>query len=549
MFVGGQQVEVMVLGLDPGGGVVGVGEEREEAVVVFLRDGIELVGVAAGAVHGEAEGAAAHLFDQLEERFVAFDREIGDVLFGDVEDGAEVAGGGEEFVDLRGAGFGAAPVDEFVAGELLDQETVPGFVFVEGFDDVIAVAPHAFGVLGLFGVEVLAGGVDVAGGVEPLAAPAFAVARGGEELVDQLFVVPPCFAKRSQIFGRGGEAGEVEVGAADELFGGGVGAEGEAFGFEGSEEKLIDGGADPGFGPDLGEGGGGGLLEGPKAALGGGEGGILFAGEGAFGLVGGDEFAEVAAVDPFADAVDFGVGEGGAGAFGRHVVAGDAADEEAAGGVAFDDDGAVGAALEDVGHGVEAEAGGGGAFPVAAGAAGEEDGGEGGGGFGGGKGGGAGFDPLLDSVKFGVGDLLSVDGGRHLARGDFGPEEAVGGFALGDDGAVVAAAEGAGGGAEVEAELGGALAVAGEAVLGEDGEDVLFVVGGGGEGEGGGEQEEGEEFHARRSRTGWAPVTETSEGVSRRPPLGYCTLAWSRPSWRRTVAIMAGTETRLTTAL
>jgi hypothetical protein len=38
----------------------------------------------------------------------------------------------------------------------------------------------------------------------------------------------------------------------------------------------------------------------------------------------------------------------------------------------------------------------------------------------------------------------------------------------------VAAFEGSGGGAEVEAELGGALAVTGEAVFGEDREDVFF---------------------------------------------------------------------------
>ena len=86
----------------------------------------------------------------------------------------------------------------------------------------------------------------------------------------------------------------------------------------------------------------------------------------------------------------------------------------------------------------------------------------------------------------------------------------------------MAAFEGGGGGAEVESQLGGALAVAGEAVGGEDGENVFFEAwrfgGEGREGEG----EEGES-HAIRSRTGFAPVTVTSDGVSTRPPYGYVT--------------------------
>ncbi len=80
-----------------------------------------------------------------------------------------------------GGGGVVGDASEFIAGELFCEEAVPRHVCAVGADDVVAVVPCVWS----GGVVVVAVGVGVAGGVEPVAAPAFCVVRGGEELVDE----------------------------------------------------------------------------------------------------------------------------------------------------------------------------------------------------------------------------------------------------------------------------------------------------------------------------------------------------------------------------
>ena len=72
-----------------------------------------------------------------------------------------------------------------VAGELLDRELVERHVVVQGFDDPIAIGPHL-----ALAVDRVAVAVGIAGLVEPVAAPAFAVVGGGEELFDVRCIGP-----------------------------------------------------------------------------------------------------------------------------------------------------------------------------------------------------------------------------------------------------------------------------------------------------------------------------------------------------------------------
>jgi len=105
---------------------------------------------------------------------------------------------------------------ELIAGDLGFDEGVVGEVFVEGFDDPVAVTEGVG--IGEFsvGVETV---ICVAGDIEPVAGPAFAVVWGGEEFVDNFgegiggFVFFECF----DLIEGGREASEVEVGAADEV--------------------------------------------------------------------------------------------------------------------------------------------------------------------------------------------------------------------------------------------------------------------------------------------------------------------------------------------
>ena len=73
---------------------------------------------------------------------------------------------------------------ELVAGELLGQEAVVGFVGVERPDDIVAVTPG----VGAEGILPVAVRLGVANEVEPVPPPALAVARRGQQAVDQPLV-------------------------------------------------------------------------------------------------------------------------------------------------------------------------------------------------------------------------------------------------------------------------------------------------------------------------------------------------------------------------
>ena len=127
--------------------------------------------------------------------------------------------------------------------------------------------------------------------------------------------------------GGGREAGEVEVEAAEEGFGGGVVDGVEVVFFEGGEEVVVDGVAGPGGVLDFGgAGGGGGLGEGLEGPEGVGGLGLGFG----FGDGGGGAGVGGAVGDPLAEGFDL---VGGEFLLGGHfevaVVVGDGAEESA----------------------------------------------------------------------------------------------------------------------------------------------------------------------------------------------------------------------------
>ena len=249
-------------------------EDGLDAVVVFLGDGVEFMIVAAGAAYGHAEEAVGGGDDEVVE-FVKAGLFVFDIVF---RAEAEEAGGDP--------GVGVVRV-EFVAGELFLQETIEGFVGVEGVDDVVAIAEGVVAVA----VELVAAGVGIADDVEPVASPAFAVVGRGEELVDEAGpgVGAIIIDEGGDLSGGGREAYEVEIGAANEDGLCGRWGGGEPFGgpFEG--EEVIDSSVGGGGGADR-------FLEGPEFAFGFGDGPIFRRGEGAGGDGGGGELG--AGVDP-----------------------------------------------------------------------------------------------------------------------------------------------------------------------------------------------------------------------------------------------------------
>ena len=178
-------------------------EERLQPVIVLLEDRIELVIVATGAAHAQAQEDLT--------------RDVGDVVedVGPLSAGVAlvVLVGPQSKVAGRDAKFGVIGI-EFVAGELLGQESIIRFVGIQALDDVVAISPRS-GSIRILAITVRLG---VADQVEPVACPSLAVAGGCEQAIDQSligirFVVGQECVDR---LGRGRQAGDVEGHATDQ---------------------------------------------------------------------------------------------------------------------------------------------------------------------------------------------------------------------------------------------------------------------------------------------------------------------------------------------
>ena len=207
--------------------VVHVLEEREQAVVVLLRDGVDFVVMAARAIHGEAEECLAGRRYDVVEAVVAGQLAVGGFVVPDAE--AVEAGGNQ------GVGVGRG---KFVTGELLAEEAVVGLVAVEGADDVVAEAPG----VGLVAVALVAVALGETHEVEPVAAPLLAIARRVEQAVNQLLPCARRFVggKRLHLGGRRGQAGQVVVGAANQFARGGGRVQGKVLRSELGENEGVN---------------------------------------------------------------------------------------------------------------------------------------------------------------------------------------------------------------------------------------------------------------------------------------------------------------------
>jgi hypothetical protein len=160
---------------------------------------------------------------------------------------AAVEAGSDQQVGPAGAGL---TLGKEIAGKLLGDEGVEGFVVVEGPNDPVAVTPG----VGAGGVEFVAVGLGPANNVKPVLSPAFAGMRRRQEALDDTLVgVGSLVAQKGgDLFKSRGQTGKRERDATEE--GRPVGLVGgrQARLLQPGLDKGIDGGADAGQVPNLG---------------------------------------------------------------------------------------------------------------------------------------------------------------------------------------------------------------------------------------------------------------------------------------------------------
>ena len=159
------------------------GKHGLQGVVVNLSYRIEFVVVTAGTVDGQPGEGRHGRRDDIVAIEVAGDLAIEGIprCDGRAQSALVPRAGGEETGGddrLRIVG------EKNVAGDLLTDEAGIRLVGVEGADQVIAIGPG----VGPEAVLIMAVRVGIVGDVEPMAGPAFAVARRGEQAVHQPLV-------------------------------------------------------------------------------------------------------------------------------------------------------------------------------------------------------------------------------------------------------------------------------------------------------------------------------------------------------------------------
>ncbi len=183
--------------------------------------------VAAGAGDGEPHEHRGGGIGDVVQDFLAALHQITRVAFVGI---MAVKRGGDACVRVVGL--------QFIASDLFLEEAVVRFVVVERLDDVVAVAP---GIRPDFvGLESFA--LGVAGKVEPVTGPAFAVTSGGEQAVHDLVERFGRVVGEESVhfFRRRWQANQIEGRAADQgdLVRGRCGP--QSFRFQFGEHKSVD---------------------------------------------------------------------------------------------------------------------------------------------------------------------------------------------------------------------------------------------------------------------------------------------------------------------
>ena len=213
-------------------------EDRLDTVVVRLRNGVEFVRVAAGAVDRHTEKALGHAAHQVLHLLFPGLHALGLVslaVAGLVVGAADKHAGGDDAVGHHRL--------ENISGDLLHHEAVIGFVGVEAADHVVSIVPGV--VPKPVVLESLA--LGIARDIQPVPTPVLSVARRSQQPFDQVAVGPGILVVDEGLHLGGGwrESQEGEVQPSNQGRPVGRGARLEPFFPEPREDEGIDGVAYP----------------------------------------------------------------------------------------------------------------------------------------------------------------------------------------------------------------------------------------------------------------------------------------------------------------
>ena len=203
--------------------LVGVVEECKQAVILVVRERVELVRVALGALGRQAEHRLAKAVDAVKHldhpEFLRDDRPL-------LVDRAIAQ-------EARGDDLLLRRIRQKVAGDLLHDELVVWHVAIDRGDHPVSPDPHL--PTEVFFVAV---GVGIAGEVEPVPRPLLAIAVAREQGIDRLLVALSLESRK--LLGRRRQADEIEIEPTAERGGIGLGRRREALRDEVRGDDHVD---------------------------------------------------------------------------------------------------------------------------------------------------------------------------------------------------------------------------------------------------------------------------------------------------------------------
>ena len=163
--------------LDGKGGV----EERLQCIIILLGDGLELVVVALGALDRQSQKARPDDLLAGFQRIIAVHTDLVRIAVRFTRAVLTVAqemGRFQQLPNRRSHRIAGLPSRHFVAGQLLPNPAVEGFVLVDRPDHIVAVAVGQRAIR--VGIEVSVG-IGIPHRIQPVLGPALSIGRGGQQ--------------------------------------------------------------------------------------------------------------------------------------------------------------------------------------------------------------------------------------------------------------------------------------------------------------------------------------------------------------------------------